>query len=117
MKVRWKLVKIINVRDIIAMMNGIKGIIFALGGVRAETVPALARRIDAGVFVVSRQCFELSEKYCFESSGKLHYYLQRKPIRQLHLKKGFMATTDMEVTGIIVSEDFEELPTNWTAEP
>jgi hypothetical protein len=31
------------------------------------------------------------------------------------LRKGFMITIDMEVSGSFISEEFEELPTNWTA--
>jgi hypothetical protein len=104
----WKLVQII-----INITNGINGIIFILRGVGAETVPALTRRVDDVTF---HQGSDLIQKYFFESSRKFHHYLQREPIWQLHLKKGFMMTINMEVSGIIISEDFEELPTDWTAE-
>ena len=107
----WKLVQII-----INITNGVNGIIFTLREVGAETVPTLARRVGDMPFVTFHQGSDLIQKYFFESSCKFHHYLQRKPIRQLHLKKGFMMTINMEVSGIIISEDFEELPTDWTAE-
>jgi hypothetical protein len=70
-----------------------------------------------GVPLVERhQGVNLLQKYFFESSREFHHYLQRKPFRQLHLKKGCMMTIDMEVSGISISKDFKELPTNWTAE-
>jgi len=88
---------------------------FILGGVGAQTVPALARRNEVVLCAVFfRQGADLLQKYFFESSCKFHHYLQRKPIRQLHLKKGFMITVDVEV--VLVSQDHEELPTDWAAE-
>jgi hypothetical protein len=97
------------------MLQGIDEIIFTIFGVGAETVSALARRMDLVPFVAFHHPFDLSQKYCFESSRKFQHDLQRKPFRQLHLRKGFMITIDMEVSRSIISEDFEELPTNWTA--
>ena len=73
--------------------------------------------MDGVLFVERRhQGVDLLQKYFFESSHKFHHYLQRKPSWQLHLKKCCMMTIDMEVSGIIISKDFKELPTNWTAE-
>ena len=98
------------------MLNGLDDIIFTIVGVGAETVSALARRMDGVLFVERHQGVDLLQKYFFESSRKFHHYLQRKPSQQLHLKKCCMMTIDMEVSGIIISKDFKELPTNWTAE-
>jgi hypothetical protein len=95
--------------------SGPEEIIFTIFGVGAETVCALARRMDLVPFVAFHHPFDLTQKYFFESSRKFHHYLQWKPFRQLHLRKGFMITIDMEVSGSFISEDFEELPTNWTA--
>jgi hypothetical protein len=39
----------------------------------------------------------------------------RKRRWQLHLKKGFMVTINMEITRTIISQDAEELPTDGTA--
>ena len=97
------------------MLNGLDEIIFTIFRVGAETISALARRMDLVPFVVFHHPFDLTQKYFFESSRKFHHYLQRKPFRQLYLRKGFMMTIDIEVSGSIISEDFEELPTNWTA--
>jgi hypothetical protein len=96
------------------ILNGLDDIIFTILGVGAETVSALARRMDLVPFVAFHHPFDLTQKYFFESSRKFHHYLQRKPFRQLHLINGFMIAIDMEVSGSIISEDFEELPTNWT---
>jgi hypothetical protein len=113
----WTLAKFKIVPRYLAaiMLNDIIGIMFTIFGVGAETVCALARRMDLVRFVGFHHPFDLTQKYFFKLSRKLHHYLQRKPFRQLHLKKGFMITIDMEVSGSSISEDFEELPTNWTA--
>ena len=97
------------------MLNGLGEIIFTTFGVRAEIVSALARRMDLALFVMFHHPCDLTQKYFFELSRKFYHYLQRKPLRQLHLRKGFMMTIDIEVSRSIVSEDFKELPTNWTA--
>jgi len=99
----WKLVPIR-----VAVLNGINDIIF-------EFTVGIALVITDVPFVAFHQGSDLLQKYFFESSCKLHHYLQRKPIRQLHLKKGFMVTINMEVGGIAIFEDFEELPTDWAA--
>jgi hypothetical protein len=97
------------------MLQSLGDIISTIFRVGADTVSALARRMDLVPFVAFQHPFDLTQKYCFESSRKFHHHLQRKPFRQLHLRKGFMITINMEVSGSIISEDFEELPTNWTA--
>jgi hypothetical protein len=96
-------------------LNGLDKIIFTIFGVGVETVFTLARRMDLVPFVAFHHPFDLTQNYFFESSRKFHHNLQRKPFRQLHLRKGFMMPIDIEVSGSITSEDFEELPTNWTA--
>jgi hypothetical protein len=113
----WTLAKFRIILGYLAgiMLNGLFEIIFTIFGVGAETVSALARRMDRVPFVAFHHRFDLIQKYFFESSRKFHHYLQRKPFRQLHLRKGFMMTINIEVSGSIISKDFEELPTNWTA--
>ena len=112
----WMFVKFTIVLGYLAaiMLKGLDNIIFTIFRVRAETISALARRMDLVLFVVFHHPFDLTQKDFFELNRKFHHYLQRKPFWQLHLKKGFMITIDMEISGSIISEDFEQLPTNWT---
>jgi len=62
---------------IIAMTNTseINNVIFSIGGVGAQTVPALARRVGGVSFAVFFQGLDLLQKYFFESSRNFHHYL------------------------------------------
>jgi hypothetical protein len=57
----------------------------------------------------------LNPKIPFEFFCKFLHNILRKRRRQLHLKKGFMITIDMEITRTIISQGAEELPTDGTA--
>jgi hypothetical protein len=100
----------------IAITNATNGIIFTIGWVGAENLPALTRRSDGMPFIGFHQGTDLTPKNLFKSSRHFHHYIKRKPTRQLHLKKGPMIAIDMEITGIIISHGFEELPTDRAAE-
>jgi hypothetical protein len=104
---------VMKVHITIAITNATNGIIFTIGWVGAENLP---RRSDGVLFIGFHQGTDLTLKNLFESSRHFHHYIKRKPTWQLHLKKGPMIAIDMEITGIIISHDCEELPTDRAAE-
>jgi hypothetical protein len=57
------------------MLNGLDDIIFTIVGVGAETVFALARRMDLVPFVAFHHPFDLTQKYFFELICKFQHYL------------------------------------------
>jgi hypothetical protein len=57
------------------MLNGLDDIIFTIVGVGAETVSALARRMDLVPIVAFHHPFDLTQKYFFESICKFQHYL------------------------------------------
>jgi hypothetical protein len=75
---------------------------------------ALTRRNDGALSVAFHQGSDLTPKIPFKFSRKFLHNIQRKPRRQLHLKKGFMMTINVEIMRTIISQGAEKLPTDWT---
>ena len=75
---------------------------------------ALTRRNEGMPSVIFHQGSDLKQKIPFEFLRKFLHNLERKPRRQLHLKKGFVMTINMEIMGTIISQGAEKLPTDRT---